>query len=453
MKALLRVHVPVLLTMVGFFGCGLELIGGNLSHQAFERPASKIRGSVALSNATLQILDADGKVIEPFQQSFDGGVTGAFEVRLPSAKYSNLVVSATSGNTSIRALVPVLGEESAIDVSLDERTLTETLITEARLSVTEAKWKQVTPEAYRATANLIQAAFDVPGPTQNLLNVVSSILSKYQDPNFGGEPIFFLTPVLNSDFTTKSSALNRGWVDRDLPDIDGDGAPNFDSDSFDELLASVARLYRPSGCPDPDQIRIVFSVDFNSGRKNGNCGVSDRFKWATDRPGKAMFFVGWLHKDSVVQDPLVAARLGNAGPNQLVMRDDGTQGDESAGDNVWTIFFDVPRGSRIGYKYTWGTRGAPWTGSEEWPGNSRIIEAVDVNGDDLVYRSDVFADEATNKDRSNANLLGNGTVEWTTNLRGGVEAREMMIDTNDDCRPDAWFKPNAVGPLTVACSQ
>ncbi len=50
-------------------------------------------------------------------------------------------------------------------------------------------------------------------------------------------------------------------------------------------------------------MRLVFSVDFNQGALNGNCGSIDRFKWAKDKPGKQMFFVGWVHKESPVQDP------------------------------------------------------------------------------------------------------------------------------------------------------
>ena len=155
-----------------------------------------------------------------------------------------------------------------------------------------------------------------------------------------------------------------------------------------------------------------------------------------------------------MQDPLVNALLGAGVPNQLAMHDDGQGGDETAGDNIWTIHFDVPRGTRIGFKFTWGFRGALWSGSEEWPGNSRLIEAADVNGDDIIYRRDVFGDEATNKDKSNLSFYGHGSIDWTTDLRGyGIEAREQMVDTNNDCIPDKWVTPASVGALTIACTQ
>jgi hypothetical protein len=435
--------------LVALCGCGLERIP-YLGHQPYARPASKLSGALSLPGAKVVVTDADGKEITPFESTF---TNGTYEVKLPSAKYANLVIISQAGDTSLRALLPAIGEESAVQIDVNERSTTEALITEARLSADSSTWKQVTPVVYVATRDLIRAAFDIPGPTQNLLQMVSRLVEKAGDPNAGGDPIFFSKPVLNMDFTTKTSALDKGWVERTRFDIDGDGRPNATTQVFDDLLSSVAQLYRPAGCPDPDRIRIVFTVDFNAGRKNGNCGVSDRFSWATDKPGKSMFFVGWVHKDSEIQDNLVTALLGNGIPNQVPMFDDGTNGDETPGDNIWTIYFDVPRNVRIGYKYTWGTRGALWTGSEEWPGNSRIIEAVDVNGDGLVYRRDVFGDEATNKDRNNLNTKGSGSVSWTTDLRGyGLEAREQKVDTDNDCIPDLWLLPKAIGPLTLACT-
>lgn len=437
------------LGLVSLSGCGLELIAENLGHKPNERPASKLVGKSQLAKAVLTVTDAEGKVLEPFQKSL---VDGEFELRLPSSKYSNLVLTGRLGDMELRALVPAVGEESAVPVDLNARSMTEALITEARLSADGSSWKKVTPDAYAATQVIIWRDFDRPGATQQLLAIVERLISEGGDPAGSGDPIFFGVPVLASDFTVKTSPLSSGWLERTRFDYDADGRGNADSSAFDALLAQVAQNYRPAGCPDPERIRIVFTVDFNDGAKNGNCGVSNRFKWAVDKPGKSMFFVGWLHKDSPVQDTLVTQLLGNGIPNQLPMHDDGAGGDEAAGDNIWTIFFDIPRGSRVGYKYTWGFRGAPWTGSEEWPGNSRIIEAVDVNGDDLVYRRDVFGDEATNKDRSNLNVKGSGSVDWTTDLRGyGIEAREQKVDLDNDCVPDKWVVPESIGPLTVSC--
>jgi hypothetical protein len=186
--------------------------------------------------------------------------------------------------------------------------------------------------------------------------------------------------------------------------------------------------------------------------------VSDRFHWAVDKPGKRMFFVGWIHKDSEVQDPNINTIFGASTPNQIQMYDDGTNGDEVAGDNIWTVYFDVPRDAkkklRVGYKYTWGSRGAPWTGSEEWPGNSRIIQIEDLNGDGFVYRRDVFGDEATNKDNGNLSLNGTGSIDFNTDLHGcGPEAREQKFTLHNACKcGDTWLTPTSVGPINRACT-
>jgi hypothetical protein len=179
-----------------------------------------------------------------------------------------------------------------------------------------------------------------------------------------------------------------------------------------------------------------------------------------------------------VQDNAVASMLGNGTPNVIKMYDDGTNGDEKAGDNIWTVSFSLPyddprapgkspdtvKNLRLGYKYTWGAQGSTWTGSEEWPGNSRIIEIVDVNGDGFVYRRDVFADEATNKDKSNFNSNGKGTCDWTTDFRhcGGntsplfhsyeVYEQPFVVGNAQQCgTPPVWFVPTAVSPVRVAC--
>jgi len=54
--------------------------------------------------------------------------------------------------------------------------------------------------------------------------------------------------------------------------------------------------------------------------------------------------------------------LGNLEPNTVLMRDDGTEGDERAGDGVWSFSATFTPGTRITYVYT--NSGAPgqWEG-------------------------------------------------------------------------------------------
>jgi hypothetical protein len=448
-------------------GCGLENLFSNAAHEAYPRPASVIRGTYTVSGAAasqLSVLDGDGNALAgdkaPFETSFSAG---AFELRLPSATYAFMRVSARRANLELRALVPALGEESAVGgVDLDAANLTEALIVEAAISHGGRRFRQLTPAAYlgdgvtTGTRTLIRAALaDAgPNPTKELLQWIERILTRY-NPNSGVlAPQFFRVPVYDGTWAMVASALDPSWILGAPFDYDGDTVAENSSAKFDAKLAEVAALYRPEGCPDPVNIRLVFTSDFNQGALDGNGAVVNRFKWATDNPQKKMYFVGWVHADSPIQDPVVNLLLGAGVPNTKLMYDDGTNGDEVALDGIWTITFDVPVGLRVGYKYTWGTRGAPWTGSEEWPGNSRLLEVVDVNGDLIVYRRDVFGDEATNKDKANLNNAHpGGTIDWTTDYHAcGPEVHEQKFTLHDASTcGSTWWTPESVGPLTVAC--
>lgn len=448
--------------------CGLENLFGTLGQGEHARPASTVQGffpGQGLKTSDFSLSDGGGTTVVPFDTTRS---TDTFNVRFPSSKYSMVTFHARAGEMERRAIVPTLLEEStASGVDLNTRNMTESLIVEARLSADGLSFKKLTPDAYLGTRQLIQAAMDVPGPTQDLLHMVEQLLPAANPEVSVTDPSLFLTPVFTKDtqgnYQRKTSAIDPSWIARHPIDYAQTGIAQSDSQLFDAKLADVAKnAPDPAGCPDPKNVRLVFSVDFNQGALNGNCGTIDRFKWAVDKPGKRMFFVGWIHVESPWQDhdgSTVNAMLGASTPNQIPMYDDGTNGDEVAGDGIWTVTFDVPvdpaKVLRIGYKYTWGTQGAPWTGSEEWPGNSRILEVVDVNRDDFVHRRDVFGDEATNKDRSNLNLTGTGVITWTTELRPGCgpEAREQKSTLHNACKCDEWLTPQSIGPIKVACTQ
>lgn len=574
----MRKLIPVgIVLAVSLGGCGLENLFSGLAHQPHDRPASTIKGAAAWQGAApyqFQVVDANGKALEPFWLTASGG---AYEVRLPSSNYSMVRAQARAGQLLLRALVPYLGPESTVSsVDLDARGMAEELIVEANLSITGQSLALLNPSAYddpvtgEGTRKQIRAAFDVPGPTQDLLQMVERVIAKGDPLSGDPEPGFFFTPtnatgvltigggsdlpftdgasltvggyalVAGTDFvpgsddaasakaiaeaitahpalgplvvagfsqggktvdstvhlrarqlsepgnaitttTTASSAswggaaltggaspLSATWLTNQATfgngvDYTGDGTVDVTTTAFDALLGQVALLYKPEGCPDDTRIRLVFTVDFNQGCISGSCGPLNRFLWTTDKPGKHMYFVGWIHKQSDIQDPAVGQMLGNSVPNVVPMYDDGTNGDETAGDGVYTIFFDVPRDPaglmklRIGYKYTWGFQGQPWSGSEEWPGNSRIIQVDDMNGDGFVYRRDVYQDEASNKDAANLNPRGNGTLGWDTDLRGcGIpEAREQKFvnvtpGNMCSCSGDFYTPPN-LSPINAAC--
>ncbi|MFZ4580990.1 MAG: hypothetical protein ACOYOB_21610, partial [Myxococcota bacterium] len=112
---------------------------------------------------------------------------------------------------------------------------------------------------------------------------------------------------------------------------------------------------------------------------------------------------------------------------------------------------------RIAYKFTYGSQGQTWTGSEEFPGNQRVLELKDVNGDGLVTRFDLFADETTNKDKSNdlASIKGGcGQMKWQVDTADtcASDTIERKVDLDGDCVIDGWPGVSA-SPLTITCPE
>ena len=54
--------------------------------------------------------------------------------------------------------------------------------------------------------------------------------------------------------------------------------------------------------------------------------------------------------------------LGNSSPNTVAMRDDGMDGDEHAGDRVWSYRATVAPGTRVRYVYTNSGATGQWEG-------------------------------------------------------------------------------------------
>ncbi|MCK6547104.1 hypothetical protein L6R52_14740 [Myxococcota bacterium] len=447
-KLMLSISLPAL----ALSGCGLESLAFNAGQEDFVRPVTELEGTTSLTSPTFKVVAPDGNELELVKSTLKGTT---FTLAIPSAPYQNLRVEAVEGEVRHVAIVPeAAAKAKTTGIVLDETTTSVTLIVLARASAEAKTLAVVTPGVIRGLTRQLGADFQVAAePASELFAMIGKVFAASTST---GSAVAFVDPDLDAEYATVTSALAPAWLTEHPTDFDGDGAYDADSAAFDAKLAEVARRYGLDGCLDPVNIRVVFAVDFNEGRKDGNCAAINRFKWAVDAPGKSMFLVGGVHKDSAIQDPAIDASMGSWKPNTVPMYDDGTNGDAVAGDNVWSIAFAMPRGIRVAYKYTWGTANALWTGSEEWPGNQRLLEIVDVNGDNIVYRLDNWQDEATNKDKSN--LLapgrgGRGSIDWDTDANGdGVQdARERQIDLDNDCTLDSWVTPTGVGPLTVDC--
>lgn len=189
------------------------------------------------------------------------------------------------------------------------------------------------------------------------------------------------------------------------------------------LEAAVDASLVPIVC-DPSQLLVMFAVDVSGQAKDGNGAP----QFIRQPPKEGKVFLGiTLDPTSPVPDSAGALRP-RLTPNDPAteMFDDGTHGDEQAADGVFTTTLALPRGMRVLYKYTNGSPNEGFTGTEEWPGNARILVVEDVltnaasgTPDCLVVRRDSFGDESSNKNFVNLNArLGGGDLGYDTDLGG-----------------------------------
>jgi hypothetical protein len=191
------------------------------------------------------------------------------------------------------------------------------------------------------------------------------------------------------------------------------------------LAAAVALVGVPIVC-DPALVRVMFAVDVSGQGLDGN-GARQLIR---QPPKEGRVFLGLTVDDSSSIGDAAGLLPQKITPNDpaFAMFDDGTGGDEAAGDGIYTRVVTLPRGMRIIYKYTDGSAGEGFTQTEEWPGNARILEVADVvtsradgKPDCLVIRRDSFGDEASNKNFTSLaeGLKGaGGALGWDVDLGG-----------------------------------
>jgi lysophospholipase L1-like esterase len=69
------------------------------------------------------------------------------------------------------------------------------------------------------------------------------------------------------------------------------------------------------------------------------------------------------------------ASLGNMVPNTIALHDDGRDGDETAGDHVWSLQVPLPTGTRLKYVYTNSGRSGRWEGLDVPRVREMLVEA------------------------------------------------------------------------------
>ncbi len=84
-------------------------------------------------------------------------------------------------------------------------------------------------------------------------------------------------------------------------------------------------------------------------------------------------------------------------PNKVALRDDGKEGDDKAGDSLWTLVLPFPKGSNLKYKYTSGKpeNEGQWGCTEEFPLTERALDITKDPAKKKVKVSDIFADRPT----------------------------------------------------------
>ena len=66
--------------------------------------------------------------------------------------------------------------------------------------------------------------------------------------------------------------------------------------------------------------------------------------------------------------------LGNWDPNKVRLFDDGTHGDQTAHDGIWSLEVQLPMGLEIEYKYTNSGAEGSWNPGEEFPMTNRKLK-------------------------------------------------------------------------------
>ncbi|MCK6552245.1 Ig-like domain-containing protein, partial [Myxococcota bacterium] len=362
---------------------------------------------------------------------------GAFAVALPAgAEGVALRVYARSGAWAAKAIVPTTIVGDVVDAGAIDAAST------ARAQLATYEIVQEAGSSFRAT----------PPPA------LAGLLAALAAP----------TPALEAFTREVSAALTTA---ESLP---ADAYPPFDALSFEleeaflvaagqgrdvlsryrATLGAAAADYALEIRCDPARLNVMFTVDLSGRGLDGN-GAPQLIR---QPPKEGRVYVGFTSDESSpLTDDAIPRKLSPNDPD-FAMVDDGTAGDELASDGIYTVVVPLPRGARIQYKYTDGAAGEGFTGTEEWPGNARILEIEDVlsgrpdgEPDCLVVRRDSFGDEASNKNFVNLNGVAKqrgGAVSFDTDLGGEEVPLRASVRvgglTLDDVRTRGTLTPRGV---------
>jgi hypothetical protein len=511
----------VVLAAGGFLGCGLDALiiqkATNEGHVVVPDaqdsvlvvqtdPAYFAAADACASGTAVTVWQPSGAKEETASVGSPTEDRPYFPVRFPgTAAYGGLIVTAEQGGQMALGLLPGVPRQDSVlapekwyvfgaaeagqTISLDVPVMSPLGLRSTAITLTIADRAATLGLTVGGLprSTLVQAVVDADALIEgsDFLSLVGHILDCGKQVCAAGAPFAF-TPgagaapaelTLRAEFAAAAAAA--------CPDLAGLTVAGFEAT---RRVLSEELTFQFNYAPD--RIKVVWQVDFNQGLTR-NCSPTNITKWldtgALTDPNRTMFITGGVHVDTPIcgegrteycltseQRAAINLAMGNSAttgwqPNVTRMWDNGQNGDTVAGDNVWTFVLEVPywdpadapdgAGLRVNYKFTWGKAKSVWTGTEEWPGNSRLLEIVDITGDHLVVRRDLFGDETTNKD--NQNLLtpsrgGCGVVRWQAVqastpefARCVMDSREAQIDTDGDCVLDTYPTAPTVLPAVI----
>ncbi|MBI5609414.1 MAG: hypothetical protein HY902_11100 [Deltaproteobacteria bacterium] len=445
---------------------------------------------------TLTGVVADGAKAEITVRGSDGeavaGLTatasdqGSFALTIDGASgLQNRLLQARLGRRQWLAVIPLLPKQPSVlapaqtfrlqdlspgALSMDSTTSALAVLALAKVRAVGLTWTGVSSSAL--TETLIGAHKQLLAGDPALLAFAQIVANIHVQAETAGS-----ADQVPLRLASSGSFLNLAYLQVNPTDLDMDGQVDSSTAIFDAALAAALQSFTFKACYEPRRIAVVIETKLSEGALDGNCTPLNPYTWTEKAPNKQVFVTGGIHQDTLLctgapaPNCLTSAEvdaangaLGGWVPNAVPMFDDGSHGDGKAGDGVWTAKFDLPyieavqgvNPVRIAYKFTYGLPGQGWTDAEEFPGNQRILELVDVDGDHIVTRFDFFADETTNKDKKNglfASAGGCGEMKWPSQTTPDCvsDTRERKVDLDGDCKADGFASPGSATPLAIAC--
>ncbi len=463
----MKKFIILVLLIPALSGCGIEsLLFSNLSNVP-DDPGSVENRLIAgintlFKSGTADLISSTGESIALKSGNIESD--GKFVIEVSSkVDLNNAIIMLKSGNRVLLDIYPQLKKATTIEESrsesfrvkvienpVDEKSTAYTILAAEKLRKMGSSLSAVSFCAVKNAKSDVFSKFEQNTESNRFFTMVSKIISAGSEN--GSDIMFDVVSFLKDP--DKRSILSEDFLkNNDVNYSDGD---NKSVEPFENQMEKSAQEFEFVAKYDETRLATVITANINEGLTDSNGNTINPYKWATKKDGAKMFIALGIHKESPVQDEKLNQEVfKNWKPNVVQMYDDGTNGDEIAGDNIWTISFILPKGLRIGYKFTFGLSGDIWTGTEEWPGNQRLLEIADVNGDHFVTRYDSFGDETTNKDKANQLLPskgGTGTVNWETDAdKDGIkDAQERQQDSKGNKLPvSQWKSPSKVFPATI----